>query len=205
MEHARTKVWKRRREVTSLIVRGKSCGEIAEILNIPEYTVHNDIRVIKSGDNEALNVHTRNEINAQLYLNAWERVREVWKIFEKADSQHIALRCLRELRLNDERILKKLPPLKTLEQLEARKKANEFFDRIIEDMKSKHPLYPGSTMPAGMVENNPVQPKPGDTCQAPGFIPGEKGGFHHGAHGEHRGKKNGKRESDNSSFHIPHS
>ncbi len=52
--HASMKVLQRRREVTSLLVQGVQPGEIAEMLNVHCQTIYNDIRVIRSGSNEAL-------------------------------------------------------------------------------------------------------------------------------------------------------
>ncbi len=131
MSDSRTEVWKRRREITSLIVRGFAPGEIAEALGISCDTVYNDNRVIKSGDNEHLNAHCRNELNAQLYLNVKERIRELWRMFENATTEYIALRIMQELRLNDERILKRLPPLKTLAQMDDKKEVDAKFSKLI--------------------------------------------------------------------------
>ena len=77
MVHPRTKVLQRRRDVTSLLVRGFPPSEIAEALSLPRQTVYNDIRVIRSGKNEALYAFTQSEINAQLHLNALARGRKL--------------------------------------------------------------------------------------------------------------------------------
>jgi hypothetical protein len=111
MVYTRTKVLARRREVTSLLVRGVSPGEIAEMLKTPKQTIYNDIRVIRSGKNDALFAYTRSEIIAQLFLNAQERAKYLWRVVEEADKYYAKVQALRELRLNDEHITNKLPAL----------------------------------------------------------------------------------------------
>ena len=106
---SRTKVLQRRRDVASLLVRGIAPGEIAEILEVTRQTVYNDVRVIRSGKNDALFAHTRMEIIAQLYLNAQERMKYLWRLVEEAEKNYVKVQALRELRLNDERITGKLP------------------------------------------------------------------------------------------------
>ena len=132
MGSSRMEVWQRRREVTSLTVRGLTPGEIAVALEIDPNTVYNDIRVISSGDNEALNAHCRNELNAQLYMNVKARIRELWRMFENATTESIQIRIMQELRLNDERILKRLPPLKTLAQMDNKKEVDAKFSKLID-------------------------------------------------------------------------
>ena len=105
----RTKVLKRRRNVISLLVRGVSPGEIAEILEVHRQTIYNDVRTIRSGKNDALFANARNEIIAQLYLNAQERMKYLWRLVEEAEKNYVKVQALRELRLNDERITGKLP------------------------------------------------------------------------------------------------
>ncbi len=111
MMYPRTKVLQRRREVVSLLVRGVPPGEIAEMLKVPRETIYNDIRAIRSGRNEALNAYSWREIVAQLYLNLQARVRYLWKKADTAESDYVCLWTMRELRLNDEHILNKLPPI----------------------------------------------------------------------------------------------
>jgi predicted DNA-binding protein YlxM (UPF0122 family) len=118
MVYSRTKVLARRREVTSLLVRGVSPGEIAEMLKIPRQTIYNDVRVIRSGKNDALFAYTRNEIIAQLYLNAQERMRFLWRVVEEADKYYAKVQALRELRFNDERIFDRLSDPKHNPELE---------------------------------------------------------------------------------------
>ena len=112
MIYPRTKVLERRREVTSFLVRGISPGEIAEMLGVPRQTIYNDIRVIRSGKNEALIAHSRRDTFAQLYLTAQERARRLWPIVDGDGPDYVKIRALRELRLQDERIVNKLPPVR---------------------------------------------------------------------------------------------
>jgi len=107
--YPRTKVQERRLEVTTLLVRGVPPTEIANILEVSRHTVYNDIRYIRSGKNEALVAHTRREIIAQLYLNVQARKRYLWNLAETARSEHASVQAMRELRLNDEHIVNKLP------------------------------------------------------------------------------------------------
>ena len=154
MGNSRMQVWQRRRKITSLIVRGFTSGEIAEALGISRDTVYNDNRVIKSGDNEDLNAHCRNELNAQLYLNVKERIRELWRMFENATTESIQIRIMQELRLNDERILKRLPPLKTLAQMDKKKEVDGIIDRIIDKSKYDLTKHYDRAMPDGVVDNS---------------------------------------------------
>jgi len=103
-----TKVLQRRRDVISLLVRGVSPGEIAEVLKEKRDTIYNDIRVIRSGKHDTLVAHTREEITTQLYLNVQERTRHLWRIVDNPTKEYVKVLALRELRLNDERVLKKL-------------------------------------------------------------------------------------------------
>lgn len=155
MDNPRTLVWKRRREVTSLIVRGLTVGEIAVTLGIKPETVSNDVRVIKSGNNEDLNAHCKNELNAQLYLNVKERIRELWRMFENASTESLALRILQELRLNDERILKRLPRLKTRVEVDKDKEDIALIEQTIDKIKY-----------------NITKPIVADNSKAPPFIGG---------------------------------
>ena len=109
--HASMKVLQRRREVTTLLVRGMAPGEIAEMLEVPCHTIYNDIRVIRSGSNEALMAHTRKEIAAQLFLNAQERAKYLWRLVDRTQKDSTKLQALKELRLNDERITWRLPAI----------------------------------------------------------------------------------------------
>ncbi len=109
--YPRTKVLQRRREVVSLLVRGVPPGEIAEMLKVPRDTIYNDIRYARSGRNEALNAHSRREIVAQLYLNLQVRTRYLWDLADTAELEYTRVKTMQELRLNDEHILNKLPPI----------------------------------------------------------------------------------------------
>jgi len=124
MVYPRTKVFQRRREVTSLLVRGITAGEIAEILEVPRQTVYNDIRFVRSGKNEALMAHARDEVIAQLLLNAQARWRFLWHLAETAESEHVKVQAMRELRLNDEHIVNKLSAIE-----DAKKRKEEDFDK----------------------------------------------------------------------------
>ena len=108
MMYPQTKVWQRRRDVTSLLVRGVSRDEMAEMLQTRKHTIDNDIRVILSGKNKALSVYTHKQVIAQLRLNAMERAKYLWRIVEEAEKNQVKVNALRELRLNDERITAKL-------------------------------------------------------------------------------------------------
>ncbi len=119
MVYPRTKVLQRRRDVTSLLVRGIQPWEIAEILSEKRETIYNDVRVIRSGKYDALIAHTRDEIIAQLYLNAQERVRSLWRIVDNEQKGYVKVIAIRELRVNDERVISKLTAMR--EPKEARK------------------------------------------------------------------------------------
>jgi len=108
MLYESTKVLQRRRDVISLLVRGITPGEIAEILNVKRDTIYNDIRVIRSGKHDTLIVHTREEVTSQLYLNVQERTKHLWRIVDNRNKDYVKVLALRELRLIDERVLRKL-------------------------------------------------------------------------------------------------
>ena len=108
MLRARTIVWTRRRTVTSMLVRGMPPSEIAESLHVKKETIYNDIRVIRSGKNNSLYACTREEIVAQLFLNAQERSRFLWELAENTDKDYIKVRAMQELRQNDDRIIARL-------------------------------------------------------------------------------------------------
>ena len=118
MLYARTNVMIRRRKVTSLLVRGITPTEIAEILQEHRHTIYNDLRVIRSGKYDALREYTRSCIVCQLYLNAQERARFLWHLAENAQKEYVKVMALRELRLNDERIVSKLPDIQDTENPE---------------------------------------------------------------------------------------
>ena len=115
----RTKILQRRRDVISLLVRGVAPGEIAQILNEKRQTIYNDVRVIRSGKHDALVAHTRDEITAQLYLNFQERTRYLWRIVDNAPKEYVKVQALRELRLNDERVVSRLSFMSEQEKREA--------------------------------------------------------------------------------------
>ena len=166
MVYPRTKVLERRREVTTLLVRGVPPGEIAEMLGVPRETVYNDIRAVRSGRNPALAAHSRREIVAQLYLNVQARIRRLWHLADTANSEHVQVRALHELRLNDQYITNKLPPVPAPEEMaeeEAREKERRERHGKLEDLTRKlfADIYAGtgtsvekdgSTMPEGMVK-----------------------------------------------------
>jgi transcriptional antiterminator len=130
MVYSRTKVLARRREVTSLLVRGVPPSEIAEMLNMPRHTIYNDIRVIRSAKNDALFAYTRNEIIAQLFLNAQERARYLWHTADNTDKDYVKVRAMQELRLNDERIFDRLSDPKHNPELEySEAEVKEYIER----------------------------------------------------------------------------
>jgi hypothetical protein len=143
MVHPRTKVLQRRRDVTSLLVRGFVASEIAEALNLPRQTVYNDIRVIRSGKNEALYAFTKSEINAQLHLNVLARGRKLWEVVDNTPSDYTRVYALKEHRLNDERIVRKLPPVESPRSNEAKihrhikSKAEDYWLHEIEMRKKR--------------------------------------------------------------------
>ena len=143
MVHPRTKVLQRRRDVTSLLVRGFVASEIVEALNLPRQTVYNDIRVIRSGKNEALYAFTKSEINAQLHLNVLARSRKLWEVVDNTPSDYTKVYALKEHRLNDERIVRKLPPVESPRSNEAKirrhikSKAEDYWLREIEMRKKR--------------------------------------------------------------------
>ena len=145
--YPRTKVLQRRREVVSLLVRGVPPGEIAEMLKVPCDTIYNDIRAIRSGRNEALNAYSRREIVAQLYLNLQARVRYLWKMADKAESDYACLWTMRELRLNDEHILNKLPPILSGAELREDEERHAHIRGIIHSLLHKKPEPPPPAPP----------------------------------------------------------
>ena len=118
--------------MTTLLVRGVSYGEIAEILEVSKQTIYNDLQVIRSGKNEALAQYTRKQIVAQLHLNALQRARALWRLVEEAERDSVKVNALRELRLNDEHITAKLPEPKE-EPLEPEQEEVD-----IEEMRAKY-------------------------------------------------------------------
>ena len=136
MIYPRTKVYQRRREVTTLLVRGVTASEIAEILELPRQTVYNDIRVVRSGRNEALMAFAKYEMIAQMILNVLARWRFLWHLAETAKSEHAKVQAMRELRLNDQHIVQKLPFLYEEEELEKTKEEyHETIARLTEQVK----------------------------------------------------------------------
>jgi len=105
MIYPRTNVLERRKDVTKLLVRGFTPGEIAKGLKISRETVYNDVRHIRSGQNEDLAEHGRKQMLAQVMLNARERVKELWSVVEKSESPYVKLLALRELRIHDQQVL----------------------------------------------------------------------------------------------------
>jgi hypothetical protein len=132
MIYPRTKVYQRRREVTSLMVRGFSPSEIAEVLKVTRHTIYNDVRVIRSGKYDALIAHTRAEITAQLYLNAMERAKQLWRIIDEGEKGYVKVQALRELRLGDEHILGKLKFMSESEMRQA-KEEEALKQRVMSD------------------------------------------------------------------------
>ena len=137
--YSQTKVWQRRRDVTSLLVRGVSSGEIAEMLEVSSQTIYNDVRNILSGKNKALSVYTHKQVIAQLRLNARERMKYLWRLLEETEKDHVKVQALRELRLNDERITAKLlasvkddqePEEESEEMKELREEYQDLYERV---------------------------------------------------------------------------
>jgi len=108
MVYHSTNVMERRREITGLLVRGFTPGEIAKGLKISRETVYNDVRYLRSGRNEDLAEYGRKQILAQVMLNGRERVKELWSVVEKSESPYVKLLALRELRIHDQQILNHL-------------------------------------------------------------------------------------------------
>jgi len=92
-----------------MTTRGLPPVDIAVFLGIPLHTVYNDLRVIRSARYHTLHSCSRDRMVCQLYLNAMARKRELWKIIDGADSLTQRVQAAREDRLNDERILNRLP------------------------------------------------------------------------------------------------
>ena len=133
--YSQTKVWQRRRDVTSLLVRGVSSGEIAEMLEVSSQTIYNDVRNILSGKNKALSVYTHKQVIAQLRLNARERMKYLWRLLEETEKDHVKVQALRELRLNDERITAKLlasvkDDQESEEMKELREEYQDLYERV---------------------------------------------------------------------------
>lgn len=148
MIYPRTKVLQRRREVIRLLVRGVPPGEIAEMLHVPRDTIYNDIRYIRSGHNEVLNAYSRREIIAQLYLNLQARIRYLWDLADKAESEYVCLWTMRELRLNDEHLLNKLPPILSGSELREDEERRGRIRGIIHSLLHEKPEPPPPAPPA---------------------------------------------------------
>jgi len=100
-----TNVAERRRNITKMMVRGYTPSEIADFLEVRRETVYNDVRYIRSGQNEDLAEYGRKQMLAQVMLNGRERVRELWSVVEKSESPYVKLLALRELRIHDQQVL----------------------------------------------------------------------------------------------------
>jgi plasmid maintenance system antidote protein VapI len=92
-----------------MLVRGISPGEIAEMMGVERQTIYNDVRAIRSTRNVALLAHARHEIVAQMVVNMQARWRFLWHLAEHSHSDHVKVQAMRELRLNDAMMLKKVP------------------------------------------------------------------------------------------------
>ena len=68
MAMTRFQIRERRRKITVLLVRGVSPGEMAEVLHVDRGTIYNDIRNIRSSDNDELAALTRKETRNALEL-----------------------------------------------------------------------------------------------------------------------------------------
>ena len=160
MMYPRTLVLARRMEVTSLMVRGVPPGEIADILNLPRATVYNDVRAIRSGRSEALAAHSRTEIVAQLHLNLQARTRALWAIHDSAASPSVKLRALSELRLNDERLLNRLPGIPTARERAEQRASLAELSQIIDSLTATTHAAPRpqAPAPAPAAEPEPAQP-----------------------------------------------
>jgi len=99
-------VFERRKRVTSHLVRGCSPAEVAEILRVDVATVYNDMRVIRSGANPELSVHSVGEIFAQVLLNQRARTKALWREVDTGEASTVRMRALRELRLQDAALLR---------------------------------------------------------------------------------------------------
>ena len=100
-----TNVAERRRNITKMLVKGFTPGEIAKGIGASRETVYNDVRYIRSGQNEDLAEYGRKQMLAQVMLNARERVKELWSVVEKSESPYVKLLALRELRIHDQQTL----------------------------------------------------------------------------------------------------
>ncbi len=139
MMYPRTKVLQRRREVVSYLVRGVPPSEIAEMMKVPRDTIYNDVRYIRSGRNEALNAYSRREIVAQLYLNLQLRTRYLWDLADTAEPEYVRVRIMQELRLNDEHILNKLPPILSGAELKEDEERRAHVKGIIHSLLHRKP------------------------------------------------------------------
>ena len=101
-----TGVFKRRKRVSSHLVRGCSPAEVAEMLHVDVATVYNDMRVIRSGRNPELSVHSVGEIFAQVLLNQRARTKALWHEVDAGEASAVRMRALRELRLQDAALLR---------------------------------------------------------------------------------------------------
>ena len=137
MMYSRTKVDIRRHAVTEFLVRGVPPSEIASMLGVPRETVYNDLRVIRSGNNKELAGYGRRQMLIQLYLNARERSRELWRIAEHARSDYVKLSALREIRVNDQMVLKNLLVLTKALSAQSPDPVELYIDRLKESVAKK--------------------------------------------------------------------
>jgi hypothetical protein len=177
MIYPHTKVMERRKEIASLMVRGFSPGEIAEFLGISRDTVYNDIREIRSGKHDALNMHTQREFVSQLLLNTRERTRSLWRIADGAESEYIQLLALKELRIQDQVILKNLSTIMRATESDEKRRSRfrywvngriaDIAREILEDQSQPPASMPETDSDMPEVESPDSETPPTETLETP--------------------------------------
>ena len=106
MIHPRTAVMNRRMEVSTLIAKGYSPGEVAEYLCVSPETIYNDVRFLRSGRNPELVANSVRQHLLQHKRNSREIKKALWKIVDFGTSDYIKYLALKELNRMEQADLK---------------------------------------------------------------------------------------------------
>ena len=87
--YPRTAVRNRRMEVSTLIAKGYSPGEVAQYLNVSPETVYNDVRFIRSGRNPELVANSVRQRTLQYDSNMREIRKGLWRIVDFGNNDYV--------------------------------------------------------------------------------------------------------------------
>jgi len=87
--YPRTVVRNRRMEVSTLIAKGYSPGEVAQYLNVSPETVYNDVRFIRSGRNPELVANSVRQRTLQYDSNMREIRKGLWRIVDFGNNDYV--------------------------------------------------------------------------------------------------------------------